>query len=78
MRSSIMGTLIPTITMHTIRINHKLKHLLLTLKLINKLKSILEMHIVVTRTVSQHKHDRSNRSGRTGIRSIIGRISGNL
>ena len=52
-----MAALITMIAMHTVRVDHKVKLLTLLVQCIQKQKSILMMHIVITCTMSQLEHD---------------------
>ena len=57
-----MPALIPAVAMHAVRVYHKLKTLARTLEGIDKLESVLVMHIVIDCPVRNLKPDRTVRN----------------
>ena len=52
-----MHSLIASVTMHSVRIDHEIELLALTMKLIQQLNGILMVNIIITGTMSQLQHD---------------------
>ena len=53
-----MDTLIAVIAVHTVGVNHKVKLLAFLVERIHQQKSVLMMHVIIARSVSQLQHHR--------------------
>ena len=59
-----MRTLVSPVAVHAVRINHEIEHFSFLLKSIHKKQGVLEVHIVISRSMSKFQHLRLSR--RTG------------
>ena len=65
-----MFSLVATIAVHAVRVDHEFELLALLVQLVDELKRALEMNVVVTGTMSDFQHNRLYRR----CFSISGRI----